>query len=540
MEANNVNIQDIFSGKIYRIPSFNRGYAWDANKEVNQLLEDLYEAFDLRPDMPYPIGVSIYYTDEQRKRYVVDGQQRLITFSLLCAGLYRALSAGPKWEEMRLRLKQGFVDSWTGVDISLIEPDDEEDSKVLHTICSFVLGDGQLRKNSKHKIAKAFRWIEESIQDKFDTNLDLVQDFARFVWRNVYCIMINDSDSDNALTVFERINNRGKDLMPKDLIKSYCYQFKNESIQRLSTSLYKQMKKQDEKLISSSSNLFQALFFIQHGVYSTYRQHYTNFKNYYSTAASLNTGLHKLQEIMETSDFIGGAMQYELRRDKIRCSFHWFRDNYKEFRQLNPIFLWFVLNHREALDDVIPIFECLTLCIQLSKLRGSACQQCVIRWFAKVYQGVSVEESIRLLLLIFKDFYGDDVLSRIDSLKYAYHVHNKFIRHLIFRADCGHLLDYRLVDGISSLQLDHIKPQKGVHPTSQSLGNLQLLYSTPNKVKSNKDGMVESLGSNPYTPLIAEATNPDELEQLWGESTQFRKRAMINWVKTVVELKDEP
>ena len=94
VEARDKTIGELFSEGYYTIPDFQRGYVWK-EKQVDQLLEDLYEALIDEHGEPFPnshyfVGSVVTYEDSTdksglRTHQVIDGQQRLTTiFLMLC------------------------------------------------------------------------------------------------------------------------------------------------------------------------------------------------------------------------------------------------------------------------------------------------------------------------------------------------------------------------------------------------------------------------------------------------------------------------
>lgn len=71
----------------YVIPDYQRPYSWD-EEQCSKLWEDITEFFDNinEEDTPYFLGNVVVY-NENKKRYVIDGQQRLITLNLLVKAL---------------------------------------------------------------------------------------------------------------------------------------------------------------------------------------------------------------------------------------------------------------------------------------------------------------------------------------------------------------------------------------------------------------------------------------------------------------------
>lgn len=94
------NLKDIFSSTTstgclsqyectkYHIPAYQRGYKWssDANGAVSVLLNDLYSAFQSKPDKEYYLQYITVKRVKVNGNYcleVIDGQQRLTTLSIL-------------------------------------------------------------------------------------------------------------------------------------------------------------------------------------------------------------------------------------------------------------------------------------------------------------------------------------------------------------------------------------------------------------------------------------------------------------------------
>jgi len=90
----------LFSGKIFRIPDYQRGYAWE-EKQWNDLIEDIDALVtDERVKSHYTGTVVIFSPKDNTAVYnrkpvnvvdVVDGQQRLTTVCLYVAAIIRAL-----------------------------------------------------------------------------------------------------------------------------------------------------------------------------------------------------------------------------------------------------------------------------------------------------------------------------------------------------------------------------------------------------------------------------------------------------------------
>ncbi len=69
----------------FAIPAFQRSYSWH-NVQMKQLIEDVMDACAVH-DGPYFLGSLILVRDEHGMHQVIDGQQRLVSLSIIFAVL---------------------------------------------------------------------------------------------------------------------------------------------------------------------------------------------------------------------------------------------------------------------------------------------------------------------------------------------------------------------------------------------------------------------------------------------------------------------
>ena len=100
------NLRGLFNGRAFRIPDYQRGYAWD-DKQLNELWEDLEQIASESGELKKHYMGTIYLErikpkesekwllDKDIKFYnVIDGQQRLTTISILLFELLKATETG--------------------------------------------------------------------------------------------------------------------------------------------------------------------------------------------------------------------------------------------------------------------------------------------------------------------------------------------------------------------------------------------------------------------------------------------------------------
>ena len=153
-----------------QIPEYQRPYKWTA-KNVNQLLDDIIYAKNDNREM-YRVGTLILHK-ENNTYNIVDGQQRVTTFSLLL----KALDIGP---------------------VSFLNQ--------------------ELRDNSYNKfnISNNYRLLRRQVKDRGDR-----QELATYILDNCELIVVITEDISEAFQFFDSQNARGKKLYPHDLLKAY-------------------------------------------------------------------------------------------------------------------------------------------------------------------------------------------------------------------------------------------------------------------------------------------------------------------------------
>jgi hypothetical protein len=117
---NNVlTIQQLFADRLFRIPDYQRGFAWEAQQLV-EFLGDLTLLAEGKDHFtgtivlhPYPKDNKGPCIDEEGKQYeevaVVDGQQRLTTIVLLLDAIHREMVQIPSLTVLGRGTRKGYV-----------------------------------------------------------------------------------------------------------------------------------------------------------------------------------------------------------------------------------------------------------------------------------------------------------------------------------------------------------------------------------------------------------------------------------------------
>lgn len=213
----------LMSGGRYKVPQFQREYAWEV-EEVTEFFDDLSRALH---DDTYFLGLVIFTGDGPTKD-IVDGQQRLLTITLLAAALYhRAKHHGRK--ALAERLQSTFlrsIDFRSDEELPRLELAAAADDATLQKILQHPPEEIDPAETSAKDVSGLLLRAYRILSDKLDTDLTLdpfkrMGLWADFLTNKLYLASFVHPDPASAYRVFEVINTRGKELTTADLLKSY-------------------------------------------------------------------------------------------------------------------------------------------------------------------------------------------------------------------------------------------------------------------------------------------------------------------------------
>jgi hypothetical protein len=226
-------IRELLSGAKYSIDYYQREYRWQT-KQMEELINDLTDKFlesydpnDERGTVEtyghYFLG-SIIISDRDGQKFIIDGQQRCTSLTLLLIYLHRNLEDEEEKGQMadlifsRKHGKRSF---------NLDVPDRTPCMEALYTGESFDPND---QPESVVNILARFADIEEQFPEEVKgTALPF---FADWLIENVHLVEITAYSDEDAYTIFETMNDRGLSLTPTDMLKGYLLANITDSDQR--------------------------------------------------------------------------------------------------------------------------------------------------------------------------------------------------------------------------------------------------------------------------------------------------------------------
>ena len=211
------DIRTIFSRE-YQIPMFQREYSWE-QEQCETLWDDLIDFHNEKDkkDKYFLGNIVVHPIDESEKFSVIDGQQRLTTLLLLIRALFDNAGTVKALEEC-LKIKDKLSSELTN-NIRLNSDVIEGDKKNLEKIILEGRCDDE---NSRLYIN--YDMFKKKISDwKQGKTSDELNKLILTFLDNVVLLPILCETEDDALNIFETINNRGLSLSDADIFKSKLY-----------------------------------------------------------------------------------------------------------------------------------------------------------------------------------------------------------------------------------------------------------------------------------------------------------------------------
>ena len=252
----------LISGFMFEVPEFQREYSW-AEDQVADFWNDLWGS--LEADL-YFLGLVIL-TDTPKRKVVVDGQQRLITLTLLAAAIYFEAKRKDR-NALAERIQADFIRS-IDYDTDRTNPrlvlSDATDNRTFQTIINTGEPPPPDLHDDEDSISRRMVESYEFLQGKLRE--DLKKDpfkrlgkWAEFLTNRLYFAMFIHPDPSSAYQVYEVINTRGKELTTADLLKNYVL---SQSPNTLRAARYNQWKEISRQFSGDGSSFVQ---YIRHAV----------------------------------------------------------------------------------------------------------------------------------------------------------------------------------------------------------------------------------------------------------------------------------
>lgn len=222
-----MTVDEVFSGTQYYIDFYQREYKWK-KPHIDSLLDDIFYRFELeyKPTIdPTPANIARYEwyylssfmtNDYSGKTYIVDGQQRLTTLTLILINLYHLsilYSDGDMSEVLKSKIYGPGMSGktyWMGQDGRLEILEKLFEGNPIKNISENNISHVNMVKNAR--TIKNF--LDEKLADGH-----VFRSFVIYFLTKIKLIKIHIEKQKDVAMVFEVINDRGEKLKPYEVFK---------------------------------------------------------------------------------------------------------------------------------------------------------------------------------------------------------------------------------------------------------------------------------------------------------------------------------
>lgn len=363
------------------VPALQRDYRWEC-QNINEMFDDLATHFNnfssLKPvEEDYFFGSVVYVKNEDEKRFdLIDGQQRLTTFSLVLRKTFDLLNSELEndtvdededtstIQEINSRIQEMLFDK-NGECRIKFESDRHQKQYILESILSLERDDKKLKElkseTNEHTINYINRYnnISKKLDELFlGKGIHKITTFYAQITEHVQFVRIISKDENTVYQLFETLNARGENLSQTELLKNYLLSLikgdseRFESLwQEISTNI-NSIQNSSKKAIYSFDVILRNYYFLLQGEKITQSKVYVKYKEYFKN----KTEKEILDDLVMLRDATKTISTKIYNRDSLTYSLFDFCLNQLQITQMIPALLLISFS-----DDKEVCQECIDL-----------------------------------------------------------------------------------------------------------------------------------------------------------------------------------
>ncbi len=217
----------------FLIPDYQRPYAWEEG-QCQTLWDDIfafafpdnnYEKFDKNEE--YFLGSIVTFENENNKKEVIDGQQRLTTLMLLLRAFYAKFGKmqDENSKSTRERIAQCLwkTNEFGQADLNVLKIDSEVATDNDKEEFLEILRTGIVKKDQKSNYAKNYIFFQQKIEEFLNEFPGYFAYLPARILGNCILLPIEAESQDTALRIFSTLNDRGLPLSDADIFKAQFY-----------------------------------------------------------------------------------------------------------------------------------------------------------------------------------------------------------------------------------------------------------------------------------------------------------------------------
>ncbi len=235
-EAYNKTIKELLSDHIFKIPINQRKYVWDG-RNWKDLLSDIFLVCDEKTDGHFIGSIVLEDAGENNaiKYYtIIDGQQRIITITILLTALYQLYLDNDLIKESEAIKKYCFAHNSNNDSFFVLENMEIGLKGMIEEVFSkkesfeFLWIESSWKNSSNANIFNAYNYFYNSIKTKINELGDSSKKYLKLIFETVLAVTyinIISLTNDDSYTIFEILNARGQKLEDFELLKNLLLKY---------------------------------------------------------------------------------------------------------------------------------------------------------------------------------------------------------------------------------------------------------------------------------------------------------------------------
>lgn len=217
-------VSELLKGQQYKIDYYQREYNWQT-KQIRELVEDLSDRFlDAHEpgharrrvaEYPFYFMGAVIISETGSDRYIVDGQQRLTTLTLLLIHLKHLVAP---LDSTQAEAISGLIMSTKYGEAAFNIADDDRNA-VMQALYDGSEPDLTGASQSASNLVARFQDLVEALPEELSG--EALPHFIDWLLERVQLVEINAPTDDDAYAIFETMNDRGLKLKPAEMLKGY-------------------------------------------------------------------------------------------------------------------------------------------------------------------------------------------------------------------------------------------------------------------------------------------------------------------------------
>lgn len=215
-------VRELLSNRKYSIDYYQREYKWE-EKQIHELVDDLTGKFLEDHEATHERGAvetyghyflgSIVISHRDNRNFVIDGQQRLTSLTLLLIYLHnlqKGSATAVKVDD--LIYSEKYAKKSFNIDV-------DERAKCMEALYDGQPFDPVDQPESVQRIVARYEDIEEQFPKQLKA--ESLPFFVDWLIDNVHLVEITAYSDEDAYTIFETMNDRGLSLTPTEMLKGF-------------------------------------------------------------------------------------------------------------------------------------------------------------------------------------------------------------------------------------------------------------------------------------------------------------------------------